>query len=478
MDSRQELSALLEQAASKITMLDAKDADEMKAVQGVLAQLQSLAAQTAEADETLKAFSKVSQNAAEWAKDLLKKSNKKADTRVAAITSAVIDMQRLLDEAAAPPPSPQAGTAPPTALSEDDIPLIQDFIAESREHVESAEAALIELENTPDNNEILNQIFRSFHTIKGMAGFLNLTDINGLAHAAENLLDLARKNQLVLTGGNSDAVFASIDMLKGMLIDLENAIENGVGVCRPSGIDALLEHLHACASGQAQQAAPADIGSESEPALEPDEASDHTLDAMLDTPPQTADAPRENTSASAATVEKIKVNTLKLDDLINMTGELAIAQLMIAEEVKKAVHTDSDLYRKVALQNKIVRELQELSMSMRMVPIQGAFQKMSRLVRDLSKKAGKNIQLITTGEETELDRNIVDKITDPLVHMMRNSVDHGVEPPGERTQNGKSPQGTIRLSATHQAGNNVIEIQDDGRGLRREKLIQKASKKV
>lgn len=477
MDSRQELSALLEQAASKITMLDAKDADEMKAVQGVLAQLQSLAAQTAEADETLKAFSKVSQNAAEWAKDLLKKSNKKTDTQVAAITSAVMDMQRLLDEAAAPPPSPQAGTAPPTALSEDDIPLIQDFIAESREHIESAEAALIELENTPDNNEILNQIFRSFHTIKGMAGFLNLTDINGLAHAAENLLDLARKNQLVLTGGNSDAVFASIDMLKGMLIDLENAIENGVGVCRPSGIDALLEHLHACANGQAQQAAPADIGGESEPAPEPDEASDHTLDAILDTPAQTADAPRENTSASAATVEKIKVNTLKLDDLINMTGELAIAQLMIAEEVKKAVHTDSDLYRKVALQNKIVRELQELSMSMRMVPIQGAFQKMSRLVRDLSKKAGKNIQLITTGEETELDRNIVDKITDPLVHMMRNSVDHGVEPPGERTQNGKSPQGKIRLSAYHQAGNIVIEIQDDGRGLRREKLIQKAVEK-
>ena len=157
-----------------------------------------------------------------------------------------------------------------------------------------------------------------------------------------------------------------------------------------------------------------------------------------------------------------------------MTGELAIAQLMIAEEVKQSVQTDSALFRKVAQQNKIVRELQELSMSMRMVPIQGAFQKMSRLVRDLSKKAGKNIRLITSGEETELDRNIVEKITDPLVHMMRNSVDHGIETPEERKAKGKPPQGTVRLSASHQAGSILIEIEDDGRGLNRDKIIKKA----
>jgi two-component system chemotaxis sensor kinase CheA len=112
-----------------------------------------------------------------------------------------------------------------------------------------------------------------------------------------------------------------------------------------------------------------------------------------------------------------------------------------------------------------------------MVPIQGAFQKMSRLVRDLSKKAGKNVRLITSGEETELDRNIVEKITDPLVHMMRNSVDHGIETPEERKAKGKPPQGTVRLSASHQAGSILIEIEDDGRGLRREKLIQKAVEK-
>jgi len=264
-------------------------------------------------------------------------------------------------------------------------------------------------------------------------------------------------------------------MLKGMLSELEKAISDGCGLSRPAKLDALMERLHACAAGEtptAKAAAPTD-----EPVM--DEQADEQLDSTLAAAETDNDAPaaRSAATAAAAAVEKIKVSTTKLDDLINMTGELAVAQLMIAEEVKRAAHTDSDLFRKVALQNKIVRELQELSMSMRMVPIQGAFQKMSRLVRDLSKKAGKNIQFIATGEETELDRNIVDKITDPLVHMMRNSVDHGIETPDERKQKGKPEQGKVRLSAYHQAGSIVIEIADDGRGLRREKLIKKAIEK-
>jgi two-component system chemotaxis sensor kinase CheA len=132
------------------------------------------------------------------------------------------------------------------------------------------------------------------------------------------------------------------------------------------------------------------------------------------------------------------------------------------------------LFRKVAYQNKIVRQLQELSMSMRMVTVQGMFQKMARLVRDLSQKAGKTIEFKTTGEDTELDRTIVDKITDPLIHMMRNSVDHGVEPAQERQNKGKSATGHVFLQAYHQAGSIFIEITDDGRGLNRDKIHAKA----
>lgn len=479
MDRTQKLTELLEKAASGITLLNAKDADELRNVASTLNQLSQLAAESG-ADETLKAFGKVGQDAAQWAQSLLDAPTADAETQIASIAAAISQMQQLLDTPAAPQTAPAAASP---AFSEDDIPLIQDFIAESREHIESAEAALLELENDPKNNEVLNQIFRSFHTIKGMAGFLNLTDINVLAHAAENLLDLARKDQLTLTDANSDAVFASIDMLKGMLVDLEKAIGEGCGVSRPPKLDALMDLLHACAAGEAPAAkAPIAVSASAAKADEPvmDEQTDEQLDTTLAAADADSDTPSARTaatSAAAAAVEKIKVSTAKLDDLINMTGELAVAQLMIAEEVKRAAHTDSDLFRKVALQNKIVRELQELSMSMRMVPIQGAFQKMSRLVRDLSKKAGKNIQFIATGEETELDRNIVDKITDPLVHMMRNSVDHGIETPDERKQKGKSAQGKVRLSAYHQAGSIIIEIADDGRGLRREKLIKKAIEK-
>jgi two-component system chemotaxis sensor kinase CheA len=128
----------------------------------------------------------------------------------------------------------------------------------------------------------------------------------------------------------------------------------------------------------------------------------------------------------------------------------------------------------VVHQSKIIRELQELSMVMRMVPIQGVFQKMARIVRDLAHKTGKQIDFVTRGEETELDRNIVDKITDPLVHMIRNSVDHGIESPEERAKTGKNPVGRVELRAYHQAGNIVIEILDDGKGLNKERILQKA----
>ncbi|HDZ69042.1 MAG TPA: chemotaxis protein CheA, partial [Phycisphaerales bacterium] len=172
--------------------------------------------------------------------------------------------------------------------------------------------------------------------------------------------------------------------------------------------------------------------------------------------------------------EKIKVSTTRLDNLINMTGELVIAQLMVTEEVNTTLVSEHELSRKVAHQSKIVRELQELAMLMRMVPIHGVFQKMTRLIRDLSHKAGKNIDFITSGEETELDRTVVDKIADPLIHMVRNSIDHGIESSEERIKAGKNPAGRIELRAYHQAGNIVIEIEDDGKGLDKEHILKKA----
>ncbi|MBN2513238.1 MAG: chemotaxis protein CheA [Sedimentisphaerales bacterium] len=380
--------------------------------------------------------------------------------------------------APAPQISSQAETVPAVesaattiTFTEEDLPLIIDFINESKEHIENAEAALLELENNPEDAETLNKIFRSFHTIKGMAGFLNLTDTNKLAHAAENLLDMARKGQLKLTGPFSDATFASIDMLKTMLTAMETASGQNTAYQTPGNVDALIARLHDCASGKITEADPK--ASTPEQAPEPlKETEDHKLDTML-----SGEKEHPAVTASKTAEEKIKVSTTRLDDLINMTGELAVAQLMIAEEVGKSCNNDSDLYRKVAHQNKIVRQLQELSMSMRMVTVQGVFQKMARLVRDLSRKAGKTIDFVTSGEDTELDRTIVDKITDPLIHMMRNSVDHGIESAEDRKAKGKPGTGHVNLRAYHQAGTIIIEITDDGRGLNRDKILKKATEK-
>ncbi len=182
----------------------------------------------------------------------------------------------------------------------------------------------------------------------------------------------------------------------------------------------------------------------------------------------TPDAPKAKAAAASGThmaEDKVKVSITRLDSLINLAGELVIAQLMVAEQVNSGESFEHELARKVSHQGKIVRELQELSMAMRMVPVQGVFQKMSRLARDLTRKAEKQVDFVTSGEETELDRTVVDKIADPLVHMVRNALDHGVESAEDRVKAGKPPAGRVELRAFHQAGNIVIELQDDGKGL-------------
>jgi two-component system chemotaxis sensor kinase CheA len=170
----------------------------------------------------------------------------------------------------------------------------------------------------------------------------------------------------------------------------------------------------------------------------------------------------------------VRVRTDRLDRLIDMVGELVIAHSMVSEDGDLAAGGNADLVRKVAHSGKIVRELQDLSMSMRMVPLKPTFLKMSRLVRDLTHKNDRQVAFQTSGEDTEIDRNMVDVLADPLIHMLRNACDHGVEPPDERAAAGKDRAGRVMLSAYHAGGNVVVELKDDGRGLNREKIARKA----
>jgi len=504
MENDRELNELVEQAACCVNMLSPTDLSDVQQLQDVLRQIARIAegldrgpadvraSLRTTTDETVRTLQQVLQQEVEDTGNALNAVSKAICT-LQGLIQRLMQPETKPDAAPSPAPAPaatspaaaSASTAPaetPKAMtiSEEDAPLVLDFITEAGEHIENAESALLELENHPEDAELVNKIFRAFHTIKGMAGFLNLADIQSLAHSSESLLDLARKNKLVLAGANSDVAFESIDALKKMLSGLKSSLESNSPVAPFEPLPQLLEKVKAAAEGKApaapQVAVPAEAPAAPEAAVKTEEA-DRKLDMVLEGTSDPQKTKASSTSGAHMAEDKIKVSTSRLDNLINLAGELVIAQLMVAEEVKSNSGAESfahELARKVAHQGKIVRELQDLSMSMRMVPVQGVFQKMSRLARDVMHKAGKQVDFVTTGEETELDRTVVDKIADPLVHMVRNAIDHGVEPPDDRGKAGKNPTGHVELRAFHQAGNIVIELEDDGKGLDRDKIVKKA----
>lgn len=498
MQNDTELIKLIEQAASVANVLSPTNMSQVEELQKILNQINQTVAETDGCTNQL--FQQIEGTASDTAhllQKVLEKQVANTDESIKTVLQAVSALQGLLEQIAQQAPAAdsqsnqkdsstnlEGDVQEDTVISEEDVSLILDFIAESTEHIDSAEAALLELETKPDDydKELLNRILRAFHTIKGLAGFLNLTDIGSLAHATENLLDQTRKGQLTLAGEGIDMLFESISMMKEMGANLSKAIKTRKPIPKQKYLPQLLGKLKTAAEGQTLAAS-----LDSPEGQKKDEKIDEILAAadvarlrqcalrLLSS--QAVSGMASQVTAKAETVSgdgKIKVSTDRLDNLINMSGELVIAQSIVAGEVNRSLGSEHSLCSKVAREGKIVRELQELSMSMRMVPIQGAFQKMARLVRDLSHRAGKNINFVTVGEETELDRSIVDKIVDPLLHMARNSVDHGIESPEERKKAGKNPAGRIELRAFHQAGNVVIEIEDDGRGLNKERILKKA----
>jgi len=375
---------------------------------------------------------------------------------------------------------------------------VGDFALEAREHLANAENAVLSLEANPGDDELVNVVFRAFHTIKGVSGFLNLPRIVEVAHAAEFLLDKVRSHKVPLSAHVLELVLASSDLL-GQLIGmlsggdapkerelkilvrrLEAACEGrNLGV--PSAGAACVEGARASAPALATERRATSAPTE-EPAA-PAPAS--PVAATIEPKPVDAPAPTAAEAKQAAVTknlaakadQSVKVSTQRMDALVNLVGELVIAQLMVVQDpVVSKIH-DQRLSRNMAQLGKIVRDLQETSMSLRMVTLKATFQKMARLVRDVAAKAGKRIQLEVEGEDVELDRNVVEEIGDPLVHMIRNACDHGIEPSDERRKVGKNEVGTLRLRAFHSGGSIVIEVEDDGRGLGRERIIRKCLEK-
>jgi two-component system chemotaxis sensor kinase CheA len=377
---------------------------------------------------------------------------------------------------AAPSPTADAGEAPPDYVPEPllveskEIEFVAAFIEEAHEHLENIEAALLEVEQAPDDAEKINELFRPFHTIKGMAGFLNLRDVNCLTHEVETLLDQGRRGERVMSAGIIDTVFAVIDILKNQIAQIASYVSapNDQPIPQPPVAD-MINRLRGIVAGRIDPDAGAPAG-RAPAASQAAEAKDTEGTSAP------ADTPASNTAVKANVVEQsVRIDTDKLDALVDMVGELVIAQTLITSS--PVILNDPNLSKNAGQVSKIVRDVQEAAMAMRMVPIKSTFQKMARLVRDLSRKAGKNVELAISGEDTELDKNVIQQIGDPLVHMVRNAVDHGIETVEERVAAGKTPTGHVRLNAFHHSGNIVIEIRDDGKGLDPEKLKAKAIEK-
>lgn len=367
------------------------------------------------------------------------------------------DLRRLAG-AARQDPSPEAAEQRglPASLNQDPQ-LLEDFLLESAEHLANIEAMLLDIEQGSTSAETLNSAFRSFHTLKGLAGFLDFNVIQQVAHEVETLLDLARNGQLALKTEQIESVLAAGDYLRCWL-NFISAQAAGRPAEQPPDHAALVARVQAAASNQE---------AESHGAAPPDPHGDATRQGPREAAQSVSGGRRENST--------LKVDTQKLEYLVDMVGELVIAQSMLKHNPELGLIKSPRLQRDLAHLSRVTADVQKTAMAMRMVPIGQLFRRMTRLVRDLCKKNGKLAELEMFGEDVELDRTIVEELADPLVHMIRNSMDHGLEDPAGREAAGKPATGRVTLKASHHSGHIVIELSDDGRGLNREKILEKAA---
>jgi two-component system, chemotaxis family, sensor kinase CheA len=383
-----------------------------------------------------------------------------------------------------------ASAGKPVLPVDTDFDLLREYVNECREHIEGAETALLALETDPRDQEAINTVFRAFHTIKGTSGFLGLDWVRELAHRAESLLSRARECEIQLTGGYADLALEACDALKVMTQGLQDR-RGGDEVPLPSNYAALLGELEHPEDAGLTESAPAAVPRIGDLLVAVGKASREQVEAAFS---RGAGAPIGEAlvragAVSAADVAQalrtqkqmehglrdatVRVSTERLDQLVNLVGELVILHSLMAS-APAARRPREGGARHLAQAGKIVRELQDLTMGLRLVPLRGTFQRMARLTRDLARAIETPVRLLIDGADTEIDRKLVEALNDPLVHMIRNAIDHGVEPIDMRRRAGKPETATLRLNAYHAGDTVVIELADDGRGLDCEKIRARA----
>jgi len=345
--------------------------------------------------------------------------------------------------------------------------IIGDFLVEAEELVASLDTNLVTLEERPGDLDLLNEIFRAAHTIKGTSGFLGLDHVTSLTHKMEDVLNKLRKNELKVTEQIMDVLLESVDLLKVLLADVSAGRESTLS------LDDIKARLSAIADGEGETA----------PVTETTTATpevDSTVGEPESPQPSGAAAERREATERKSVDQTIRVDVGRLDTLVNLMGELVLGRNSLVQSSNTLLkrHEDieglDDVSRAATQIDFITTEIQLAVMKMRMQPIGKVFTKFPRMVRDLSRDSGKKIDLEIFGKDTELDKSVIEEIGDPLVHLIRNSCDHGIEAAADRIAAGKPETGTVRLGAAQEGSNIVITIQDDGKGLDVEAIKAKA----
>ncbi|CAG4882626.1 fused chemotactic sensory histidine kinase in two-component regulatory system with CheB and CheY: sensory histidine kinase; signal sensing protein [Georgfuchsia toluolica] len=364
------------------------------------------------------------------------------------------------------------------------------FFEEAEEHLSTIELLLLNLDLTNPDPEDINSIFRAAHSIKGGANMFGFSEISSVTHAMETVLDSVRRGILSITGEIIDAVLSGNDVARGAL-----TVQRSGGDVDAASAQAITSQLEKISSAKsvvpAAGTAPAehipegtsDGEGQAEAAVsgeQPVESADfgffeENLPGQVDAGKATT---RSDAHASASETLSIRVSTKKIDRLIDLVGELVIGHSILRLEQEVRMNNSSDvLALDLVNVDRNLRDLQEAALAIRMIPIAFVFDRFPRMVRDLSQRFGKKVELTMVGEATELDKALIEGIVDPLTHLIRNAIDHGIEMPDVRAAAGKTESGKITLSAGHQGGSIVIEVIDDGRGLSRDDILAVARKR-
>ena len=381
--------------------------------------------------------------------------------------------------------------------------ILESFIIESNEILETLGQKLLALEKNPEDTELHNVIFRAVHTLKGTSSFLGFDQTTALAHVFEDVLNKIRRGELKVSSNKMDVMFEAYDFLKVLMERIE--IHN----TEPVDLTSILERLKAVSLGggdilpkepaQSVVTLPSDVPAQSDVPVQSDVPEQSDALPVLEAPEPPLPLPGEHVEpavhehAAAAPVvsatqaksadSTIRVDVVRLDALMNLVGELVLGRNRLSQVAHQLgeKYDGQQLTHELAETNShidfITTELQMAVMKTRMVPIAKVFNKLPRLIRELSKEMGKEIELMLVGEETELDKSLIEELNDPLIHLLRNSADHGVELPADRIAAGKEPKGVVVVRAAHEGNHIAISVEDDGKGMDPERLKRKAIEK-